>query len=98
MERIRAWLATTSQRWEAIRPYATAAFEAAAVDPEIRALLEAFVPGVGGLLARRRPPAHASGKGGKRPTWTGPRSVMGAGATSAAGGQRAGVRARFLEA
>ncbi|MCP2356949.1 AcrR family transcriptional regulator [Nonomuraea thailandensis] len=42
-ERIRAWLAATSERWEAIRPYTTAAFEAAAVDPEIRALLEAWL-------------------------------------------------------
>ncbi|HEY1177993.1 MAG TPA: TetR/AcrR family transcriptional regulator [Phytomonospora sp.] len=42
-ERIRAWLAATSERWEAIRPYTTAAFEAAAVDPEIRALLEEWL-------------------------------------------------------
>lgn len=38
-ERIRAWLAATSDRWDAIRPYTTTAFAAAAVDPEIRALL-----------------------------------------------------------
>lgn len=38
--RIRSWLAATSERWEAIRPYTTAAFEAAAVDTEIRALLD----------------------------------------------------------
>ncbi|MTE17446.1 TetR family transcriptional regulator [Nocardia sp. CT2-14] len=37
-ERIRAWLAATAQRWTTIRPYTTTAFEAAAVDPEIRAL------------------------------------------------------------
>ena len=38
-ERIRTWLAATSKRWEAIRPYTTTAFEAATVDPEIRELL-----------------------------------------------------------
>lgn len=42
-ERIRAWLASTSQRWEAARPYITAAFQAAAVDPEIRELVDAWV-------------------------------------------------------
>lgn len=36
--RIRAWLDATAQRWDTIRPYTTTAFEAAAVDPEIRAL------------------------------------------------------------
>lgn len=42
-ERIRAWLAATSQRWETIRPYTTAAFEAAAVDQEVRALLDEWL-------------------------------------------------------
>lgn len=42
-ERIRTWLASTSQRWDAIRPYTTAAFEAAAVDPEIRTLLDEWL-------------------------------------------------------
>lgn len=42
-ERIRAWLATTSERWDAIRPYTTTAHEAAAVDPEIRALLDEWL-------------------------------------------------------
>ncbi|WP_153339760.1 TetR/AcrR family transcriptional regulator [Nocardia aurantia] len=42
-ERIRAYLDATSQRWEEIRPYTTAAFEAAAVDPEIRALLDEWL-------------------------------------------------------
>ena len=42
-ERIRAWLATTSERWDAIRPYTTTAYEAAAVDPEIRALLDEWL-------------------------------------------------------
>ncbi|WP_040801111.1 TetR/AcrR family transcriptional regulator [Nocardia higoensis] len=37
-ERIRAWLELTAKRWTTIRPYTTTAFEAAAVDPEIRAL------------------------------------------------------------
>lgn len=41
--RIRAWLAATSARWDAIRPYTTAAHEAAAVDPEIRALLNEWL-------------------------------------------------------
>ncbi|RSN64685.1 TetR/AcrR family transcriptional regulator [Actinomadura sp. WAC 06369] len=42
-ERIRAWLAATARRWDAIRPYTTTAFEAAAADPEIRALLDAWL-------------------------------------------------------
>ncbi|MGI5274292.1 TetR/AcrR family transcriptional regulator [Nonomuraea sp. CA-218870] len=42
-ERIRAWLAATSDRWDLIRPYTTTAFEAAAVDPEIRALFDAWL-------------------------------------------------------
>lgn len=43
-ERIRAWLASTSEeRWDAIRPYTTTAFEAAAVDPEIRTLLDEWL-------------------------------------------------------
>lgn len=42
-DRIRAWLTATAARWDAIRPYTTTAFEAAAVDPEIRALLEEWL-------------------------------------------------------
>ncbi|GAA1858748.1 hypothetical protein GCM10009736_27210 [Actinomadura bangladeshensis] len=42
-ERIRGWLAATSERWDTIRPYTTTAFEAAAADPEIRALLNAWL-------------------------------------------------------
>ncbi|WP_459545753.1 TetR/AcrR family transcriptional regulator [Nocardia sp. X0981] len=41
--RIRAWLDATSQRWDAIRPYTTTAFEAAAVDPDIRALMDEWL-------------------------------------------------------
>ncbi|NKZ02317.1 TetR/AcrR family transcriptional regulator [Actinomadura latina] len=43
LERIRAWLAATSERWDTIRPYTTTAFEAAAGDPEIRALLDTWL-------------------------------------------------------
>ncbi|MFG1945430.1 TetR/AcrR family transcriptional regulator [Nonomuraea sp. NPDC048826] len=42
-ERIRAWLAAISERWDVIRPYTTTAFEAAAVDPDIRALLDEWL-------------------------------------------------------
>ncbi|MGW0432127.1 TetR/AcrR family transcriptional regulator [Micromonospora sp. NPDC003197] len=42
-ERIRAWLASTSKRWDEIRPYTTTAFAAAAVDPEIRALFDEWM-------------------------------------------------------
>ncbi|WP_280418336.1 TetR/AcrR family transcriptional regulator [Nocardia carnea] len=42
-ERIRGWLAASAQRWETIRPYTTTAFEAAAVDPEIRELFDAWL-------------------------------------------------------
>ena len=38
--RIGAWLRDTASNWDAIRPFTKAAFEAAAIDPEIRALLE----------------------------------------------------------
>lgn len=42
-ERLRAWLASTAQRWDTIRPYTTAAFEAAAVDADIRRLLDEWL-------------------------------------------------------
>ncbi|GAA0958563.1 hypothetical protein GCM10009550_47240 [Actinocorallia libanotica] len=42
-ERIRAWLAATSEQWDEIRPYTTTAFEAAAVDPEIRTLFDEWL-------------------------------------------------------
>lgn len=42
-ERIRGWLAASAQRWETIRPYTTTAFEAAAVDPEIREIFDAWL-------------------------------------------------------
>lgn len=42
-ERIRSWLAATARRWKVIRPYTTTAFEAAAVDPEIRALFDTWL-------------------------------------------------------
>src|SRR6185437_4412055 len=37
------WLRATAANWDAIRPYTKAAFEAAAVDPEIRALLDEWL-------------------------------------------------------
>ncbi|WP_280459770.1 TetR/AcrR family transcriptional regulator [Nocardia carnea] len=42
-KRIRGWLAASAQRWETIRPYTTTAFEAAAVDPEIREIFDAWL-------------------------------------------------------
>ncbi|HET9081716.1 MAG TPA: TetR/AcrR family transcriptional regulator [Trebonia sp.] len=42
-DRIAEWLRRTSQSWDAIRPCTRAAFEAAAVDPEIRAMVEAWL-------------------------------------------------------
>ncbi|MGW6334345.1 TetR/AcrR family transcriptional regulator [Nocardia rhamnosiphila] len=42
-ERIRAWLDASAQRWDTIRPYTTTAFEAAAVDPEIRGLFDEWM-------------------------------------------------------
>lgn len=42
-QRIRAWLAASARRWDTIRPYTTTAFEAAAVDPEIRELFDAWL-------------------------------------------------------
>ncbi len=42
-DRIAEWLRRTSESWDAIRPYTRAAFEAAAVDPEIRAMVEAWL-------------------------------------------------------
>jgi AcrR family transcriptional regulator len=41
--KIGAWLRETAASWDAIRPYTKAAFEAAAVDPEIRALLDEWL-------------------------------------------------------
>lgn len=42
-EQIRAYLLATTERWDTIRPYTTVAFEAAAVDPEIRTLFDAWL-------------------------------------------------------
>jgi AcrR family transcriptional regulator len=41
--KIGAWLRETAGSWDAIRPYTQVAFEAAAVDPEIRALLDEWL-------------------------------------------------------
>jgi hypothetical protein len=41
--KIGAWLRETAGSWDAIRPYTKAAFEAAAVDPEIRTLLDEWL-------------------------------------------------------
>src|SRR3954464_12932187 len=38
-EAIGAWLVDRSKQWDTIRPYTVAAFEAAAVDPELRGLV-----------------------------------------------------------
>lgn len=43
LERIRAWLAEISQRWDAIRPYTTTAYEAAFIDPEIREVFDGWL-------------------------------------------------------
>jgi AcrR family transcriptional regulator len=40
--KIAGWLRETSRSWDAIRPYTEAAFQAAAVDLEIRALVEGW--------------------------------------------------------
>ena len=43
--KIGPWLRETASNWDTIRPYTKAAFEAAAVDPEIRALLDEWLDG-----------------------------------------------------
>ncbi|MHC1559195.1 TetR/AcrR family transcriptional regulator [Actinomycetospora sp. C-140] len=40
---IGAWLVERSKQWDAIRPYTVAAFEAAAVDPELRGLVDQWI-------------------------------------------------------
>lgn len=40
---IGAWLVERSKQWDAIRPYTVAAFEAAAVDPELRVLVDRWI-------------------------------------------------------
>src|SRR6478735_863175 len=42
-EAIGAWLVERSKQWDAIRPYTVAAFEAAAVDPDIRDLVNRWI-------------------------------------------------------
>src|SRR3954467_14704832 len=42
-EAIGAWLVERSKQWDTIRPYTVAAFEAAAVDPELRALVDRWI-------------------------------------------------------
>lgn len=42
-EAIGAWLVERSKQWDAIRPYTVAAFEAAAVDPELRGLVDQWI-------------------------------------------------------
>jgi AcrR family transcriptional regulator len=41
-EKIAGWLRDTAARWDTIRPYTKAAFEAATLDPEIRVLVEGW--------------------------------------------------------
>ena len=41
-QKIAEWLRETSKSWDEIRPYTKVAFEAAAVDPEIRVLVEGW--------------------------------------------------------
>lgn len=41
--KIGTWIRETAASWDAIRPYTKVAFEAAAVDPEIRALLDEWL-------------------------------------------------------
>src|SRR5205085_3785709 len=40
---IGAWLVERSKQWDTIRPYTVAAFEAAAVDPELRNLVDQWI-------------------------------------------------------
>ena len=40
---IGAWLIERSKQWDSIRPYTVAAFEAAAVDPELRTLVDQWI-------------------------------------------------------
>lgn len=47
-QRIRDWLEEISSHWDAIRPYTTTAFQAAAVDPEIQALIDEWTDEVVG--------------------------------------------------
>jgi AcrR family transcriptional regulator len=42
-EAIGAWLVERSKQWDTIRPYTVAAFEAAAVDPELRTLVDRWI-------------------------------------------------------
>ena len=42
-EAIGAWLVERSKQWDTIRPYTVAAFEAAAVDPELRGLVDQWI-------------------------------------------------------
>jgi AcrR family transcriptional regulator len=42
-EAIGAWLVERSKQWDTIRPYTVAAFEAAAVDPELRTLVDQWI-------------------------------------------------------
>lgn len=41
--KIGSWLREAAASWDAIRPYTKAAFEAAAIDPEVRALLDEWL-------------------------------------------------------
>ncbi|WAL68451.1 helix-turn-helix domain containing protein [Amycolatopsis cynarae] len=42
-EKIAEWLHATASRWDSVRPYLNAAFEAAALDPELRGLVDAWL-------------------------------------------------------
>lgn len=41
--RLREWLGKTADAWETVRPYTTAAFTAAAIDPELRELVDQWL-------------------------------------------------------
>jgi hypothetical protein len=49
-EAIGAWLVERSKQWDTIRPYTVAVFEAAAVDPELRGLVDRWIEEVAGDL------------------------------------------------
>jgi hypothetical protein len=71
-EAIGAWLVERSKQWDAFRPYTVAAFEAAAVDPELRGLVDQWIEEVASDIeaglddAGRFDPATGTASGGRR--------------------------------
>jgi hypothetical protein len=74
-EAIGAWLLERSKQWDTIRPYTNAAFEAAAVDPELRSLVDQWIEEVASDIATGLEQAGRFEPGTRHMRWSSARSL-----------------------